>query len=594
MTGGPSVVAPVSTALRRAGTRLRLLATLLIILAARQALAQPVIMFPGGDAVAVLGGDVLTADDEAVRRFDPTTGALLQEYPPPPGASAFFGRSLAVVGGNLLVGDVGFSSLADGSAYLLDGVTGALLQALDTGLPADGFGFSVAALGSHLLVGAPGDDTGALNAGAVHLFDGTTGALIRTFHSPTPAPWAFFGWAVAAVGSNVLVGAPQLNSSGKAFLFDAMTGVALETLTAPTPAFNDSFGGAVAAFGDDVLVGAPRNNVDAGAAYLFDGATGALIRTLSTPATPHVSAYGSAFAVSGSTILIGAAGPRGFSGAFFIDGTTGATLRSIGIARGADLNFGISVAIVNGNAVVASPGVFTDSPAESYLFCGGTAGCGTCETCGSLGGCVAAPAPTCRPPAAVDPRRRPHLRVGNLSGDTSDSISWAGLSSIPVGRNNAAGDFAEPESRQDYALCLYDESGPTPNLIFRAVAPAGGDCPTRPCWRKLRYQGASSGEFRGFRFVDRERAPDGIRSLHLKTILDRLNIEGIGFLRESQISLKASGPALSNRPLGIPALPLPLPLRAQFQAEGGQCWEGRYSSAGVIQNTTTVFDGTSD
>jgi hypothetical protein len=488
------------------------------------------------------------------------------------------------------------TSLSDGSAYLFDGATGALLHVLDNGPFADAFGFSVAALGSDLLVGAPGDDTGAPDAGAVHLFDGTTGALIRTFENPTPTAGANFGWAVAAVAGNVLVGAPHFFplSSGKAFLIDASTEATLSTFTAPMPAVSDSFGGAVAAFGVDVLVGAPRGNVDAGAAYLFDGASGALVRTFPTPATPHVSAYGSAFAVAGSTILIGAAGSRGFSGAFLVDGTTGASLRSIGIARGADLRFAESVAMVNGNAVVASPGTFIDSPAESYLFCGGTAACGPCETCGPLGGCITAPGPTCRPPAAVPPRQQPHLRVKNPPGDSSDRISWIGLSSIPVGRSDAAGDFAEPDSRQDYTFCLYDESGPTPDLIFRALAPADGDCAGRPCWRKLHYQGANSGEYRGFRFRDRERTPDGVGSLFLKTLLAPLHIQGVGVLQRSQIDLKGSGPTLSNRPLGLPALPLPLPLRAQLQAENGACWEAQYSTSGVIQNTTTLFDARPD
>ena len=56
------------------------LATLVAIAARHVALAQPVITFPGGDAVAAFGDDVLTTDPEAVRRFDANTGALLQTY----------------------------------------------------------------------------------------------------------------------------------------------------------------------------------------------------------------------------------------------------------------------------------------------------------------------------------------------------------------------------------------------------------------------------------------------------------------------------------------------------------------------------------
>src|SRR5262249_33671359 len=143
--------------------------------------------------------------------------------------------------------------------------------------------------------------------------------------------------------------------------------------------------------------------------------------------------------------------------------------------------------------------------------------------------------------------------------------------------------------------CLYDESGPTPSLVFRATAPAGGTCGAAPCWkRSFPYQGLNSGFFRGFRYSDRDATPEGLRTIILQTDIDPYPCQACATLKDSHITLKGTGPNLSSHPNGLPALPLPLPLRAQLQAENGMCWDGVYSSAGVSRNTSTVFDGKAD
>jgi hypothetical protein len=176
--------------------------------------------------------------------------------------------------------------------------------------------------------------------------------------------------------------------------------------------------------------------------------------------------------------------------------------------------------------------------------------------------------------------------VRNLSDDTADKLSWRGVSSIPAGPGSVLGDL----NARDYTLCVYDESGPTPTLLFRAAAPAGGECPGGPCWRPVHvFQSVA-----GTRYVDRDRTPDGVKSLLLRTLFQRLPNYTRGVLQGSRIVLKAAGPALSNRPLGLPGLPLPLPLRVQLQATEGMCWEGRYSAAGVVENTATEFHARPD
>ena len=49
-------------------------------------------------------------------------------------------------------------------------------------------------MGGNVLVGANYDDTGATDAGAADLFDGTTGALLRTFVNPTAENGDHFGF----------------------------------------------------------------------------------------------------------------------------------------------------------------------------------------------------------------------------------------------------------------------------------------------------------------------------------------------------------------------------------------------------------------
>ncbi|MBI3736779.1 hypothetical protein HY256_09735, partial [Candidatus Sumerlaeota bacterium] len=90
------------------------------------------------------------------------------------------------------------------------GLPGDLLLTIHNPTPVadDWFGYSVAAVGTNLLVGAPMKDSGAANAGAVYLFNGKTGDLLLSIYNPFPGQGDLFGWSVAGAGDNILVGAP--------------------------------------------------------------------------------------------------------------------------------------------------------------------------------------------------------------------------------------------------------------------------------------------------------------------------------------------------------------------------------------------------
>lgn len=296
---------------------------------------------------------------------------------PTPENYDYFGSCVAGVGGNALVGapydNTGAS--AAGAAYLFDGTTGNLRLTLLNPAPAaaDVFGRAVAGLGANLLVGAPFDDAGAADAGGAYLFDGGTGALLRTFAKPAPAASDRLGTSVAGLGANVLAGAAGENSSsGAVYLFDAATGAVLRTFLNPTPTNLDNFGASVAAVGANVLVGAPGDDAgaqNAGAAYLLDGATGAVLLTLLNPTPAFGEQFGGCVATVGGNLLVGAQYASGGGAAYLFDGTTGGLLQTfLSPTPSANASFGASVAAVGAYALIGEPGNDTGAANAGAVF----------------------------------------------------------------------------------------------------------------------------------------------------------------------------------------------------------------------------------
>ncbi len=271
---------------------------------------------PVGDNVLIAAHDEFNpyyysgyTDTGAVYLFDGSTGALLQAFQnPAPTANDRFGYSVAAFGDNVLVGAPWAYSgaTAAGVVYLFDGSTGALLRTFRDPSPSSlgYFGASVVAAGKTVLVGAPGSDIGAYKAGAVYAFDGSTGTLLQRFRSPTPSVWDLFGESIAAIGENVVIGSSSGLDFGAVWLFNRSTGVAAHTFENPTANSGADFGLAVAGIGDDVLVGAPGDS--GGVAYLFDSSTGTLLETFQNPNSSPSGSFGHSVTTIGSNILIGA------------------------------------------------------------------------------------------------------------------------------------------------------------------------------------------------------------------------------------------------------------------------------------------------
>jgi Ca2+-binding RTX toxin-like protein len=252
-------------------------------------------------------------------RTAPAIGGLLQTFQHTPATNEGFGAAVAAVGSNILVGAPGVTVSgheAAGAAYLLNGTTGAVLRIFTnpTPLANEQFGFSVAAVGSNVLIGAPfATLDGHFSAGEAYLYDGSTGVLLHTFNrGGAAADDDHFGYSVGSAAGNALVGAPGLTVSGHfgagaAYRFNSTTFALLSSYNNPDPGDHENFGFAVAGHLTNVLIGAPFANVgavpNAGSAYLFN-ITGSIFQTLTSPTPTTGNGFGKAVA-GGFSILVG-------------------------------------------------------------------------------------------------------------------------------------------------------------------------------------------------------------------------------------------------------------------------------------------------
>jgi len=200
-----------------------------------------------------------------------------------------------------------------GTVYLFSGKTGALIRTLDD--PPRGGEEAGAAFGSALgnagdvnsdgvtdiVVGAPGE-------GRVHVFNGKTGGLFYTIVGPETELLTSFGAAVASGQDfskdkkpDIVVGAPlQSSSRGAVYVYNGTNGALIRRLKSPVSQTFAQCGASVYASPDitgdrraDIIVGAPGQIVNgllgAGQAFVFDGVKGRLTSTL-TSAKPQSNA----------------------------------------------------------------------------------------------------------------------------------------------------------------------------------------------------------------------------------------------------------------------------------------------------------------
>ena len=281
----------------------------------------------------------------------------------------FLGSAVSLDGDRLAVGAHGdntgdfqagavhlFTGVVSGPGVEFSGLTWRKKLASGTGafnMPSlsgnDFFGTSISLKGDLLAVGAPFDDTGGTDRGAVHLFNGVGGDFagltwqrklasgIGASVMPALANSDDFGRAVALDGDRLAVGASVDDTGGPGRgAVHLFTGVGADfsgltwkkKLASDTGATNmtalsdlDEFGYSLALNGDRLAIGAPLDNTsgtDRGAVHVFNGvgldfsqltwqgkiASGA--GAVGMPALSNGDNFGNAIALDGSMMVVGA------------------------------------------------------------------------------------------------------------------------------------------------------------------------------------------------------------------------------------------------------------------------------------------------
>jgi hypothetical protein len=245
-------------------------------------------------------------------------------HDPRPTRNNGFGEALAVRGSHLIVGAPKNSSQAAqaGSAYLFDLASLTPTQPVHTfdqpgGIAQTFFGTAVAIAGRRIVIGAPrNEEAGSPDAGNAYLYnlDSVTPTMpAATLQHPNPTPGARFGAAVALTSARAVIGSPgddaAASDAGAAFVYRLpIVAPAVPALTLNVTGLEAfrAFGSAVALSGTLLVVGTP-----VGVAYVYDlaGVTPATpLAILPNPRPGVPDGFGVAVAIDGTRVIIGASG----------------------------------------------------------------------------------------------------------------------------------------------------------------------------------------------------------------------------------------------------------------------------------------------
>jgi len=285
--------------------------------------------------------------------------------------AARFGSSVAIDGDVIVVGAPYANGVTNdiGAAYVFERSDGqwsppqVVASPNESGdFPGDNFGYSVAASGGRVFIGAPNERfDGGASGGFVHVYERGPGGweIAQSLQGLNTDGGDDFGASVAADGDQLIVGARgrdvnNLPNTGAAYIFayNQVTDQWEETqsVTASNAAVLDFFGHSVAIDANILAVSAPSESSDAtgiggdennnnapmsGAVYIFERSNGswsqkAYVKASNSEVNDQFGGrsvlsvglnYVASISLSGNTLLVGASGED--SGATGIDGDQG-------------------------------------------------------------------------------------------------------------------------------------------------------------------------------------------------------------------------------------------------------------------------------
>ena len=180
----------------------------------------------------------------------------------------------------------------------------------------DRLGHSASVSGRRLVMGAPLSDTPLLNAGAVYAYyiDSFSSRFDGRLLPSDPSTGSNFGAAVSVSGDFVAIGAPLEDRGisvdvGSVYVFKRLPQgwVQQAKVLAPTPAAGQRFGFSVALVGNDLLVGAPGEASQRGSIYRFKSVVGTwTYQERWDPSNPILAQnFGHALAFDGTWAAVG-------------------------------------------------------------------------------------------------------------------------------------------------------------------------------------------------------------------------------------------------------------------------------------------------
>jgi len=338
--------------------------------------------------VAMVGTNDTHSGQSAVYVFTRSNGTWtqtqkLQAADGVVGDNARFGGAIAIDGDTAIIGADGATIGANaeqGAAYVFRNTGGTWAQVakivVADGTAQDHFGNSVALSSRGALVGAYAAKVNDARRGAVYLFNESGSAWTQTqkLRSPDGRPSDGFGWQVAFSDDSIIVSAQLANADfpGALYFFKSVDGAWVQRQKLLGETYS-TMGYAIAARGKRLVVGAPSWG-EGGAAYVYAELNGSWVRThmLQSPEGELFTNFGYSVGLADSALVIGATASSvngaswAGSGYVFTEGNNewNFAQKLIASDAGANDSIGSTTAVYGTTALLASA---VASPGGSFL-----------------------------------------------------------------------------------------------------------------------------------------------------------------------------------------------------------------------------------